>query len=117
MAQHNYSNPRTVAVFEDWPYGQLRTRCTFQIEHVPGKGDRAVRTTVNPKNGRINKPKLTTFASVARIVDGDDGRTYVLELVRGCSHLHVWQSDLQHDEEVIFPDNPRYYDLVNLLRP
>lgn len=74
-----YSNPRTRAVFTDWPHGKLRTTCTFWIESHPKKGERGVRQTVDPKTGRLSAPRTLTYARQARIVDGDDGRTYIIE--------------------------------------
>lgn len=65
------SNPRTKAVIEDWPLGgSRRGTCTFEVESNR-RGQRVNRVTTG-------KPKRTTYHSKCAIVDGDDGRTYVI---------------------------------------
>jgi len=107
-----YSNPRLVAQFDDWPYGKLRARTTFKIEFST-RGERASRVTVNPKNGRLNKPKVTTYAQKVRIVDGDDGKTYIIEKpIWG--HISVMKWDLQFQHETIGDNDPRYAETLAL---
>jgi hypothetical protein len=102
----NYSNPRTEAVIEDWPSGKNRTTATFTVERNPKRGERAVRVTVG-------KPKVLTFAKQARIVDGDDGKTYILENHGG--FVRVMRGTMDYEaEQPIFPSNPRYAELMAL---
>lgn len=57
----------------DYPYGyNMRTSMFFWVEFKPGKGYRAVRQSVNPKNGRMNKPKAGTYTDFMflAVVDG-----------------------------------------------
>jgi hypothetical protein len=116
MATHTYTNPRLEAIIPDWPSGQHRTTATFRIERDRTLRERATRTTVDPRTGRESKPKVLTYAHTARIVDGDDGRTYILELVAGGSHIRVVQSNMQYEAEpAIFPRDPRYAELLALL--
>lgn len=109
----NYSNPRMEAVIEDWPSGQHRTTATFQIEQHPKRGERATRITLNPKTGKPNAPKALTYAVKARIVDGDDGRTYIAELTN-YGFVKIMRGDMQYQHETIFRENPRY-DAVRAL--
>lgn len=110
-----YSNPRMAATFEDWPYGQLRTRCTFTVTTKPGKGERAERVTVNPKNGRPGAAKTLTYADKMRIVDGSDGKTYIAALSRTFGMVSVMQSNMQFQEEVIHKgDGQRWADVQAL---
>jgi hypothetical protein len=67
----NLSNPREKAVIEDWPIGRKRCTATFQVEDGGKKGQRVARTTTG-------KPKRTTYYQKVMIVDGDDGRTYII---------------------------------------
>lgn len=107
-----YSNPRLDLTLEGWPHGALRTTCVFRVETHPVRGQRATRQTRHPKTGQWSAPKVNTFADKTRIVDGDDGRTYVL---RHCgSHINVQQSNLQFDEENIWPRDERWDAIVNL---
>lgn len=52
----------TAYEIKDYPYGRLRTSMFVYIESEPKKGDRVVRVTINPKNGRINAPKKSTYS-------------------------------------------------------
>ena len=110
-----YSNPRMHAEIPGWPFGaKLRTTATFTVEQHPTRGERVVRTTVDPRNGRVSKPKTLTYSRVQRIVDGDDGKTYIL-----CHSMYmsvsVMQSNMQYQQEYIGAPDPKYFDLVALI--
>jgi len=47
---------------DDYPYGRLRCHITFDIEFSHKKGFRFVTQTTNPKTGRINNPKKSTYS-------------------------------------------------------
>ena len=106
MSTMKYSNPRMTATIENWPSGTKRVTARFQIEQT-SRGERAVRIT-------DGAPKKLTFAKLARIVDGDDGRTYIAEYsIYG--HISIMRGDMRFQHEVIHSDNPRYADIVELL--
>lgn len=49
---------------DDYPYGfRQRTSIFYWIESQPGKGDRFCSYTINPKNGKPNKPKCSTYST------------------------------------------------------
>jgi hypothetical protein len=100
-----YSNPRTKAVIADWPNGIHRVTATFAIESGP-RGERAVRTTTGA-------PKKLTYAVKARIVDGDDGRTYIAELT-AYGRITIMRGDMKYEAETVHADNPRYPSLLEL---
>ncbi|HEV2098526.1 MAG TPA: hypothetical protein VGR45_06315 [Stellaceae bacterium] len=103
-----YSNPRMSAVIEDWPIGRKTCAATFQIEQNGQRGERAVRTT-------IGKPKKLTYATKARIVDGDDGRTYIVELAYH-GGITVMKGTMDHvaEPDAIWPRDPRYAEMLAL---
>lgn len=101
-----YSNPRMSAVIDNWPNGSHRVTAQFSIEQTK-RGERGVRITTG-------KPKVLTYAVKARIVDGDDGRTYIAE--QNGSHITIMRGDMKFQEESIFPDNPRYQTALELFR-
>jgi hypothetical protein len=75
-----FSNARLTAEYDDWPIGgSNRGQCKFAVEDGGRRGTRVSRTTTD-KHGRWCKPKYTTYASHHAIVDGDDGKTYILSL-------------------------------------
>jgi len=112
-----YSNPRTYARFDDWPFGRLHTTCVFKIDgDNPSKGERVKRITQNPKTGRWCKPKLSTYSTRCRIVDGDDGQTYILHYSGNYGMITVQQSNLKYHEETIHSrDRERYDNLLALI--
>ncbi len=64
--------------------------CVFEVEEKNGK-QRITRTTTNPRTGKPNKPKKTTYSMFTVIVDGSDKRTYLLEF--GYGFISVRSSD------------------------
>jgi len=108
-----YSNPRLSFTTNDWPYGsKLRTTATFTIE-ANKRGERVSRVTINPKNGRVNKPKTTTYATKVRIVDGSDGRTYIAELTM-YGHITIMESNLQFQHSVFHTNDENYPKILSL---
>ncbi len=101
--QLTYRNPRKDVVITDWPSGSLRTTATFHIE-ANKKGERAVRTTINPKTGRINAPKALTYSPKVRFVDGSDGRLYVIS----------FKGTFDFSQEAIFERDPRFASVLAL---
>lgn len=47
---------------ENYPYGRLRTTAHFSVEYSKTKGYRTTFQTVNPKNGRLNAIKKSTYS-------------------------------------------------------
>lgn len=107
-----YSNPRLAASFTDWPSGRHRTTAHFSIETHPKRGERAVRVTLHPVTGAPSAPKMLTYAKQVRIVDGDDGRTYLLELSMWTHFVTVMRGDMKFQEEVIYDTDERYPALL-----
>ena len=104
-----YSNPRTEATFQDWPSGSKRVEARFYVESKPKFGQRPVRVTTGaPKNGG--------YAQTVRIVDGDDGKTYILEHSANYRHITVMKGDMKFQHEVIFEKDARYPALLALLK-
>jgi hypothetical protein len=81
-----FSNPRLKAEFTDWPLGgSKRGACVFLV-HRDKKGYRVSRTTTG-------KPKFTTYNGQACIVDGSNGRTYILQIAALYGFIKVMRSD------------------------
>lgn len=110
-----FSNPRLEAHFTDWPSGKNRVPCTFTLEYNARKGWRFVRQTTG-------KPKTATFGGKGAIVDGSDGRTYLIQNAGNFDFIHVWSSNfMEVGEEVVgkrggvFPKDERYEELKGLI--
>jgi hypothetical protein len=60
---YGHTSEATAYVVDDYPYGfRERTQIRYWLEHKPKKGWRFVSQTLNPKTGRWNKPKASTYA-------------------------------------------------------
>ena len=101
-----YSNPRITATIQNWPHGAKRVTAVFTVEQTKGKGERACRVTTGA-------PKKLTYATKMRIVDGDDGRTYVAKLTT-YGHITIMRGDMKFNHETVFEHDPRYANLLAL---
>jgi len=70
---YNHTSKETAYEIKDYPYGRLRTSMFVWIETQPKKGDRVCRQTINPKNGRLNAPKCSTYANLMFLYLSDIG--------------------------------------------
>ncbi len=106
----NFTNPRLKAVINDYPLGgNKRGQCTFEIEYKPGKGYRAVRTTTG-------KPKTDTYSGQAVIVDGDDGKTYILyKTMYGFIKIRRWDFMDANPGSIFLSDNPEQWEALTEL--
>lgn len=63
---YGHTDANSAYVVDDYPYGfKLRTQAKFWLEHNSGKGYRFVMQTMDPRNGRWNKPKASTYTKFA----------------------------------------------------
>lgn len=104
-----YSNPRREAIIENWPSGRKHVTARFWIEIHPKRGERACRQTTG-------KPKKLTYAPHFCIVDGDDGRTYLLH-DSNYGHITVMEGNMKFEHESEHPegDRSKYNELSALL--
>jgi hypothetical protein len=109
-----YSHPRTTAEFDNWPSGGSRVLCRFYIENDKKGRERVCRQT--QKNGQWGKPKKTTYGARCAIVDGEDGRTYVLIRSENYPMISVVQSNLQFQQETFHYENEDYNLACNLIK-
>jgi hypothetical protein len=96
-----YSNPRMQAKVHDWPSGQKRVTASFWVEIDPKRGQRACRETTGAA-------KKLTYASQVRVVDGDDGRTYIAELTSHFHMISIMNGDMKYQHEIVHSSDPRY---------
>jgi len=71
---NGYTTQQTAYEVKDYPYGfRLRTSIFYWIETKEGKGDRFCSYTINPKNGRPNAPKYSTYSPFMYLYLNDEG--------------------------------------------
>lgn len=59
-----HTSKETAYEVKDYPYGfRLRTSIFYWIESKEGKGDRFCTYTINPKTGKPNAPKYSTYGT------------------------------------------------------
>ncbi len=56
-----YDPALTEATSNNYPYGRLRCSAKWWIEDGGKKGQRVCFQTINPKTGRVNAPKKSTY--------------------------------------------------------
>ena len=81
----NATSLETAMVANDYPYGGMRCKMSFFVEDGGKKGWRAVTQSVNPKTGRLNNPKKSTYStSPIFIVETKEG---FFEFIHAPHHL------------------------------
>lgn len=106
-----YSNPRMEAAIDGWPIGNKRTTAHFAIETDAKRGQRGTRFTIDPRTGKPSATKKLTYGRQARIVDGSDGKTYIVTHTGMYDFYYVMQSNMQYTAESIMGDDPRFADM------
>ena len=118
-----FSNPRLRAEFADWSLGgSKRGRCVFHVERHDKRGWRFVRTTTE-STGRVNKPKKETYGGKAAIVDGSDGKTYLIQFAGIYDFITIRRHDFMcadpkviGGDHAVFPEkDERYNTLKDLI--
>ena len=69
-----HTNFDSAYIVNDYPYGGLRTQMKFWIETKPGKGQRVVSCSLNPKTDKWNKPHAGTYDTMKVLfIDNSNG--------------------------------------------
>jgi len=96
---------------DDYPYGRFTTTAKWWVEGRPGR-QRVVRTTVDPRTGRVSKPHKTTYGYGATIGLAG-GRVY--PIVGSPGQISVMKSNMKHSEGTLFADDPAYRKVADAL--
>lgn len=71
---NGHTSKETAHEIKNYPWGfKLKTSQFIWIETVPKKGDRVVRQTIDPKNGRLCAPKKSTFNAITWLYMDEQG--------------------------------------------
>ena len=100
-----FSNPVLVKVEENYPLGgSKRGRCVWSFEFTAKRGYRCARQTTG-------KAKYTTYGGKGAIVDGEDGRTYILQRTPyGFDTIHRWDF-MSAERSGCFESDPDFAEL------
>lgn len=70
---YGHTSEATAYLVDDYPYGfRERSQIRYWLEHKAKKGWRFVAQTKNPKTGRWNKPKESTYTEFAAAMFSDE---------------------------------------------
>jgi len=64
-ALYGHDSRETAYQVDSYPYGRLRCKIWFWLETSDKKGTRFYSQTENPKNGRMNAHKYSTYSILA----------------------------------------------------
>ncbi len=71
---NGYTSQENAFEVTDYPYGfRLRTSIFYWIESKAGHGDRLCTYTIDPRNGRKNKPKCGTYCTFLYLYKDENG--------------------------------------------
>lgn len=82
-----HTDAASAYIIEDYPYGRLRCQMRVWMEYRAGHGFRKVTQTQNPKTGRWNAPKKSTYYPVM-VLTRDLGTGHI-----GCHTLGNYETD------------------------
>lgn len=68
-----YFHTSEKAEVKNYPYGYLKTSAFFSLEFKKNKGFRSVFQTINPKTGKLNKPKYSTYSPLLLMIEKENG--------------------------------------------
>ena len=97
---------------KDYPYGfKLRTTLYDTAEFDPKKGFRRVTQTVNPKNGKLNKPKKSTYQSILYRYKDENGhiKNVVFNLNGGAKETNTVSNFLKDNFELFTLEERGYF--------
>lgn len=111
-----YSNPRTTVIIDDWPIGSgHRGSAVFKVEEHHKRGERVSRAT-EKRDRTWGKPKYSTYADKVRIVDGSDGRTYMIHWSADYRQFNVMQGNMKYSQESVHTsDEERFREFCELM--
>lgn len=110
-----YNSEENAYKVDDYPYGYtLRTSIYYWIETKPRKGDRFCHYTINPKNGRKNKPKCSNYSTFLYMYINEAG--HVVHGVLNLSYLDRFEEQFNAVVSDIGIDNITVDQQLNIRR-
>jgi hypothetical protein len=100
---------------ENYPYGfRLKTSMTFSLEFNAKKGFRSISQSVNPKTGKLNKPKKSTYNYLKVLKLSDDGKVtcYNTDFYNNEAKTKGWQF-IADNFDLFTADQIKYLAVLN----
>ena len=108
----NYIKTTEKVEVEDYPYGfRLRTTLFDTIDFNPKKGYRHTTQTIDPRNGRLNKPKSSTYSPLKVRYYDENGhiKTITLEFMYSAKDLNKACKFINENFELFTPEEIQYF--------
>ena len=100
---------------DDYPYGRQKCHITFDVEFRARKGYRYVTQTTNPKTGRVNKPKKSTYSDYIVLHRGENARVENVRFdLRGYDDIAHFIQFLTVNDIVFTPEESRWMWVVSI---
>lgn len=107
-----------VVTIEDYPYG-FKLRCTLidSMEFNPKKGYRHVTQTTDPRTGRKNAPKKSTYSTISFRFYNENGHIkQVFFDLNGDESINKATAFLFEHFDILSPDEVRYmYSMLSMM--
>ncbi len=111
-ALYGHNDEGSAHVVGDYPYGfRARTQIRYWIEHNQ-RGDRFVSQTLNPRTGRWNSPKPSTYMDLGVMYLDDQGHVTwtAIGLYTPVATMREFLKAV--DRERLQADQQRVYDMI-----
>lgn len=108
----NYIKTTEKVEVEDYPYGfRLRTTLYDTMEFNPKKGYRHTTQTIDPRNGRLNKPKSSTYAPLKVRYYNEDGhiKTIGFDFMYSTKELNDVCKFISENFDLFTPEEIKYF--------
>ena len=103
------------AEVNNYPYGYLKTTAFFSLEFKSGKGFRSVFQTINPKTGRINNPKRSTYSPLMIMVEKENGHIgYICGGFNGDEEINKTCQIINEHFDLFTPEQIEHFYLLVL---
>lgn len=97
---HGYNSQEISLKVENYPWGfKLKCDIFYWLESKPKHGDRFCSYTIDPRNGRINKPKCDKYVTFAYMYKNDEGHVKWSAIDFNC-FLHELRDKLKQLEPI-----------------
>lgn len=71
----NFIKTSESTTVNNYPYGRLQCKMVKSLDFKPGKGFRVSSQTTNPKTGRVNNPKKSTYSPIIVLYVDENNHT------------------------------------------
>ena len=108
----NYIKTTEKVEVEDYPYGfRLRTTLYDTMEFNPKKGYRHTTQTIDPRNGRLNKPKSSTYSPLKVRYYDENGhiKTISFEFMYSAKDLNKVCKFINENFDLFTPEEINYF--------